>query len=261
MSAEHLEARCVTSATIGDLIAELSASSSPDDFLAAVDALLDDPRRQLPLPTALGMPEALQINKAGGKDTMSAQQVHEYLGPMDRSNAADPRLWVWLAFKTYRTYMLERWPLIDTETDDPDEDQKKISWKDVVKNRWLMTNPSRRSIMRHGIARLWWIADITVDVDESNPITAGNPYGYTELALSSDDLVQNIFDRQISANSNVWRSTLDRIHMLNSTRDKNVSREEYRQLLRGMVAVDGYSDIGVLDKSKTDELAGRLLPN
>ena len=82
--------------------------------------------------------------RAGDMDIENGPKVHDYLGEMDRANAADPRLWTYLAFVTYRTYMEERWSLNGVS-----------KWKNRVNSRWLLNRVTRGSIVRHGIARLW----------------------------------------------------------------------------------------------------------
>jgi hypothetical protein len=81
---------------------ELERAASPEEFLAAATAVVEDRAHQLLLPVDWGNPEPLHIGFAGaqGRDVPNAELVYEYVGALDRANAADGRLWTYLAFAT-----------------------------------------------------------------------------------------------------------------------------------------------------------------
>jgi hypothetical protein len=149
-----LQARAVTYAALVSMKAALDKADSPADFYAEVDAILAQPSNVLELPFDTEQPDPLDAGgvSATGRDVDNAPLVYEFLGPIDRANASDRRLWTYLAFVTYRDYMEKRWPL-----------DSSAGWKRRVETRWLMLNATRGRLVRHGIARLWWIASLTYD--------------------------------------------------------------------------------------------------
>ena len=147
------EARVLTLAALENINKALSDSEDANDFLARVDAIVSLEENRLLLPMSYGTPEEINGDTSKvGVDIENGPKVHDYLGEMDRANAADPRLWTYLAFVTYRTYMEERWSLNGVS-----------KWKNRVNSRWLLNRVTRGSIVRHGIARLWWITHLTYE--------------------------------------------------------------------------------------------------
>lgn len=228
------EARVVTERGLSDLVASLGDADTPDDFLARSRVIVSDPGRTLPLPTPPGVAEAIRPGSRGGIDVANAPAVHEYLGEMSRANAADPRLWTYLAFATYRSYMLERWPL------DPS-----LNWRGRIADRWLMTSSTRGRIARHGIARLWWLAHLTFD-----PADTDDPYAATRTVLSREDAVIGLLDREIGAIPVVAREVVDHL----AADPSHLTGSHIRRLLLGLTLAHGYRDLGMLDAAGVREL-------
>lgn len=62
-------------------------------------------------------------------------------------------------------------------------------WKDRVRDRWLIVASKRETLIRHGIARLWWVTSLTFDPKMSRPLSqAGqDPFAYTLRAFQKED--------------------------------------------------------------------------
>lgn len=241
------EARALTESALLDLFNALDIANSPEEFLANADAVIANPKNHLPLPVSLGTPDALAAGGTRGVDVNNAPRVHEYLGEMDRANASDARLWTYLALRSYREYMEERWPLklnaSDTER-----------WKRRARDRWLVHSGSvtRGRLVRHGIARLWWVAHLTYKPSDNQGIAKDDAYAYTREVFKSEDRINAIFDREVGAISTVATAVLDHAAALGTAaNDKYLQR-----IMQYLKLINGYRDIGMLDAPAMNNLVG-----
>lgn len=241
-------ARALTHAALHDLQEALVTAQQPEDFLAHATHIATQPTNLLALPFETGTPEPLDAGRSGarGRDLDNAPRVYEYIGPIDRANAADGRLWSYLAFVTYRDYMDARWPL---EGD---------GWKSRVNDRWLLTRSTRGSLIRHGISRLWWIADLTFDARLEYPLAAatGDSFAYTRAVLGNEDRVLGLFDREAGAVPAVVRGVLEHVEA-----DSARGADAYtRNLMKEVTLTYGYRDLMVMDDEQVrmviEEAAG-----
>ncbi|MCQ1950810.1 DUF6339 family protein [Arthrobacter sp. zg-Y859] len=234
-----MQARAVTYGALRDIKSALDAASSPDDFFAETEVILNDPQNILELPLNLGVPDPLDpgAQQASARDENNAPLVYEYLGALDRANASDRRLWTFLAFVTFREYMEKRWPL-----------EQDKNWKSRVEDRWLMLNATRGKLVRHGIARLWWVTTLTYDVTCQHPLSraAGDPFAYTREAFHREDRIMALFDRESGALPELVRSVLDHIAQGGAFSDE----KHIRALMVEITLVYGYRDLGTLDKAE-----------
>ena len=182
-----------------------------------------------------------------GPDAANGPAVFEYIGVLDPSNASDPRLWTFLAFSTYRSYMEERWPLVAG-----------ANWKNRVQDRWLLRVATRGRLVRHGIARLWWITNLTYDAKREYPLSKvdGDPYAYTRAVFGNEDRLLALFDREAGGSSSVVRAVLEHVG-----RDAAYGRGSHvRALMKELTLVMGFRDLGVLSESDLDELIEEVRP-
>ena len=196
---------------------------------------------------SLGLPDALRVTGNRGVDIDNAPRVHEYIGEMDRANAADPRLWAFLAFGTYRDYMEKRWPLELSETDSE-------NWKRRARDRWLLPigRVTRGRLVRHGIARLWWVAHLTYTTNANEGIAKEDPYAYTREVFKSEDRLNAIFDREVGAVPEIVTSLLDHAASLGAdATDKYLHR-----IMQYLALTNGYRDVGMLDAQALRDLVG-----
>lgn len=231
------ESYVLTEAAIKHLIDALDQAVDSSDFFTRADAILNNMDNLLQLPVPLGQADSLTLGDDGENSTI----IHEYIGEKDRANAADPRLWTYLAFVTYRCYMEQRWPVKGVN-----------KWKERIRDRWFFTNPSRRNLTRHGIARLWWIACLTWDKTGDLPLSSkrNDPYAYTRQALHTEDYVVSIFERKIGAMPNVVYAVLEHL-----SEEHTKSSGKYAQsLLKSLRLAHGYRDIGLLNDSDLHKL-------
>ncbi len=241
------EARALTESALLDIFNALDTAANPEEFFSSVDAIIAKPDNQLPLPVSLGTPDPLKVEGTRAVDVDNAPLVHQYLGEMDRANASDARLWSYLAFATYRQYMEKRWPLKKTNVDAD-------AWKRRVKDRWILHTGSvtRGRLVRHGIARLWWVSHLTYVPMASEGIAKNDPYAYAREVFKSEDRLNAIFDREVGAYPTVMRAVLDHAADLG----KNATDKYLHKIMQYLTLVHGYRDVDVLDFSVVCDLVG-----
>jgi Family of unknown function (DUF6339) len=227
----------------------LDEAAFPTDFLAQADAIIEKSENRLVFSTDLGEPDPIRpATGAAGVDAANGPTVFEYVGALDPSNASDPRLWTFMAFSTYRSYMEERWPLFGAS-----------NWKNRARDRWLLRGTTRGRLVRHGIARLWWVANLTYDAKCEYPLSKANddPFAYTRAVFRNEDRINALFDREAGAISSVVRAALEHVGK-NATyeRDKHM-----RALMKELTLVMGFRDLGVLGATELDELIEEVRPH
>ena len=241
MESRISEARALTESALLELFNALKSATSPEEFLANADAILASPGNHLPLPASRGVPDRLNVVGKRSVDIDNAPRVHEYLGEMDRANASDARLWTYLAFVTYREYMEKRWPLKGTG-----------NWKNRVKDRWLLHNGSvtRGRLVRHGIARLWWVSHLTFAAAENAGIAKDDKYAYTKEVFKSEDRLNALFDREVGAFPAVIKAVLSHA----ASRGEAATDNHIRRIMQYLTLINGYRDMGMLDLSTVNDL-------
>jgi hypothetical protein len=242
-------ARAVSDSALVAIKSVLDRSETPEDFLIGVDEMFKDSTNLLALPIDYGTANFMAPDAGGrGQDVNNGPEVYEFLGAQDPANASDPRLWTYLAFGTYREYMARRWPL------DPSS-----NWKGRVEDRWLMRNANRGSLIRHGIARLWWVTSLTYDAKCEYPLAAetGDPFAYTRAAFRNEDRIIGLFDREAGSVRSLVRAVLE--HAVKGV--PQVTDGQIRALMKEVTLVYGFRDIEALSDQQIRELIKVLVPD
>ena len=241
------EARALTESALLDIYNALESAANPEEFFSSVDAIITKSDNQLLLPVSLGTPDPMKVEGTRAVDVDNAPLVHQYLGEMDRANASDARLWSYLALATYRSYMVKRWPLVVSSADAD-------AWKRRVRDRWILHPGSvtRGRLVRHGIARLWWVSQLTYQPKASEGIAKNDPYAYAREVFKSEDRLNAIFDREVGAYPKIMRTVLDHAADLG---DKATDKYLHK-IMQYLTLVHGYRDVGILDLSAVRELVG-----
>lgn len=239
------EACALTESALLDVFSALDLAATPAEFFERADSIVSNADNLLALPVSHGSPDALTATGKRGVDVYNAPLVHEYLGEMDRANASDARLWTYLALATFRSYMDSRWPLTKTDSDG-------VAWKRRARDRWLLHSGSvtRGRLVRHGIARLWWVAHLTYSPRATEGIAKDDAYAYTREAFQSEDRLNAIFDREVGALRTVILEVLEHAARVGSrATDKYIQR-----IMQYLTLVNGYRDLGALDHRAISQL-------
>jgi hypothetical protein len=142
-------------------------------------------QRELETSVELRAPLEL-LNPADGdlKDIENAIRVHKALPHLTPLQARDPRLWTRLTHVENWPYMRKRWPIERHAVD-------KGRATRFIEARYFVTQAQSRSLLRNGIARLWWTAKVSHDPARDNP------YELAAILLSTLDITQQILERGI----------------------------------------------------------------
>jgi hypothetical protein len=189
------------------LVAEKSAL---DAMLNGVPLDVSSCETEVAKSLPLNMPLLQVSNPVGDSrvedDAENAVLLHRGLSGLTPRAAANPRLWTTFAFKFYQDYMYKRWPLADAK-----DESKAI---DKINDRFFLKRVGHKGYFRHGIARLWWTAQMTADTAQGD---IDECYKLTRFAFSRQEYQFGIFLRKFGASHHVARSILE-FFMLNEGR-------------------------------------------
>ena len=171
-----------------DAIRTLSVSladfETPGEFFVFVDELASDKRYTRKLPVAFDWSAPLQHGHSDS-EAQNAIEVYNAIGNINRVLASDPRLWTYLALMTHRDYMITRWGWKQEE-----------NFAEAVARRWIMPQSRARNMVRHGIARLWWVPKLTYDDTLRFPMSQSqdDPFAYSSWILGSEERLKSLFE-------------------------------------------------------------------
>ncbi|GEM_PF-624789 len=194
-------------------------------------------------PLGLALPE-----DSNHKDTENAISFHKALRHLTPLQARDPRLWTRLAHIELWPYMRLRWPV-----------EKHMANREraarFVEARYFVAQSQSRALLRHGIARLWWTAQLSHDPDR------GNPYELTAVLLSTLDITQQIVERGMGRANNIIRGflafLLSNSEVLLTGGDKN--RVRIRRLAKHLNMHGGVCVLDLLSQAEVMEVLGKEL--
>jgi len=130
------------------------------------------------------------------KDIENAIRVHKALPKLTPIQARDPRLWTRLTHVECWAYMRSRWPIEKHLNDEAKATR-------FIQSRYFVTQSQSRSLLRNGIARLWWTAKVSHDPARDNP------YELAAVLLSTLDITQQILERGIGRSPAVLMGFLE----------------------------------------------------
>ena len=103
------------------------------------------------------------------------------------SQASDERLWTAMCLGPYYSYVKYRWG---------------VDSKQKVRDHFFFNFGPRRSVIRNGISRLWWIGRLTYDE------TLADPFLYSDYLTKHADFVFHILELNLSNNKQLVRVLL-----------------------------------------------------
>jgi len=239
------EAMCLTDSGLHAIREAKASARSAEEFVRLVDAIVANDAL-LPLPfSSEALPDLANAGDRHHDEVSNAIEVYEALGALPRVAAADPRLWTYLAVGPYREYMLTRWPISGIK-----------SWSGRLADRWIVSSASLRPLIRHGISRLWWLAELTFDPHCHEPLSqvSGDPWAYLKVALAKEEHVVAVFEREVGTIPFVRRALLEYLAR-EEPRD-----EEIRKVMKELVLAYGFKELSALDAAQARALVDALIP-
>lgn len=189
----------------------------------------------------------------GGPETdfQNAKILFEaFKGKLNPVQASDLRLWAYLAHVQHWDYMCNRWKInVPDEDEEPDDGEKTLREKAIerVKNRYFFGSLSKDRV-RHGIARLYWSVYLTYDEDNDNP------YEYTELLFSDQDILVNIGERSYGRNRTIALAAMKELKQ-----HPNLSRDDKRLFFAKLNQAGAITVLDFLDEKQAGDLCSRLM--
>lgn len=182
------------------------------------------------------------------KDIENAIRFHKALRHLTPLQARDPRLWTRLAHMEFWPYMRLRWSV-----------EKHMSNRDravrFIESRYFVAQSQSRALLRNGIARLWWTAQLSHDPDRDNP------YELTKVLLSTLDITQQIVERGMGRASNIIRGFLEFLLRNSETLltggDRN--RARIRRLAKHLNMYGGVCVLDLLSQGEVMDLLNKEL--
>lgn len=215
------------------------------------------------LPSTILVQGKPPILKAPKKDPVMADlensiALHEFYKNIDETQASDSRLWAYLSHVEFRKYSLARWGLAEDYKDLKTNDAKQRAINQLSEHWFVSGND--RDLRRHAIARLWWAAHLTYAPWERDPEFFGDlknidPYFYTRILLSTQDIYQQVLERSMGRSDRILISILD---YLGRNRKFAESRERIRNLAKELNLVYGVKKIISLKRSDLNELIEKV---
>jgi hypothetical protein len=199
--------------------------------------------RDMQTAVELAEPICLEFPENGNlKDTENAIRFHKALRHLTLLQASNPRLWTRMSHVDFWQYMRLRWPA-DKHMTNRDKAMR------FVESRYFVAQSQSRALLRNGIARLWWTAQLSHDSQRENP------YELTTILLSTLDITQQILERGMGRADNVLKGFLEFLLRNSNTllTGGNTNRARIRRLA---IHLNMYGGISVLDcLSQSDVMA------
>lgn len=222
--------------------------------LASGESLTDyfEPDIEVPIEgtlqsTLLVNEDVPELNPEVGADVDNAIKLYEYLNRLDKTQASDKRLWIYLSHVTFRDYTMNRWRLKQTAEElkvSPDAKRKAINF---IGERWFLSG-NARSLRRHSIARLWWAAYLTAEPWEKDPEYFGelknsDKYVYTKVLFSTQDIVQQILERRLGWSDKMLITVLEYLRLHPEVAQ---NRDSVRNLMKELNLILSYRKLTTL---------------
>ena len=121
-----------------------------------------------------------------------------------------------------------------------------------------MLNATRGTLVRHGVARLWWVA-ARPTIQARAPISQAtdDAFAYTRAVLRNEDRVNALFDREAGAIPALVRQVLEHIDAAPGRGADSYMRD----LMKEVTLVYGYRDIGSLDDQQIRAVVDAAAPS
>lgn len=172
---------------------------------------------KLEIPGLVLTMSALQPSKT---DFENSKRVYETLKFLTDSQASDERLWAALCLGPFWEYMQYRW-------------NDKNGWNESsILVRFFFNSNIRRSMVRNGLSRLWWIARLTYDEKRKDP------YELTRLVCEQQRFIADVLERNTSNNLLIIRPFLDAILKAREL-GKNIDTNDMRNLAKYLNLLGG----------------------
>ena len=183
----------------------------------------------------------LETDGAGKYDFQNAKMIYELFDGLTASDANDARFWVRLTHDHCHEYVVKRWMGGKQKTE-----------KTIIE-RFFFEGRAQSARVRNGIARLWWIAYLTVQPNAPE----SEKWKYTEAICESQDFITSILERTIGTYPNVRFGILE-YYLENKKEFEKSKSKKIQQILRDINNFGGVNLLPLLSKEKVKEIIKSL---
>jgi hypothetical protein len=166
----------------------------------------------------LGEPPVL--TGGSNEDAANARKLHEWISTANpkipRTVLADGRLWAALCHTTFADYMIGRWGPKEKANDQPKDSR--------VNSRFFANGEGQRTLVRNGLARLYFSAEILSQKDNKELL---------DIFFKPQDIHQNFIERALAGDAELIRSVTENCHKLKGDKLKKLNIQTYAKLVNG----------------------------
>lgn len=159
-------------------------------------------------------------------DADHAILVHDYLPDLNRTQAADARLWMTLAHTTFWDYTRARWGV-----------KNRAKLRNSVLQHWFVPRSGGKSALRrHAISGLWWAAHLTRAPWDQDPalecFRSADRFHFTRVLLSQKQIYFDVVERDFGSDLRLRICFLDALakHMPSVSWKDGLSRSSSKQV-------------------------------
>jgi hypothetical protein len=201
------------------------------------------------LQSSIDMPDTILLKPPASKpelmDLENTKMLYTALRHLSPVQAADERLWAYLAHVTCWDYMRKRWPV--------EQYAGKPRFAEIVQERYFFMPDRPRALIRNGIARLWWYGYTTYDDEREDP------FELTVALLKNLDVTQTILERAFSRNRTLTRAMLSALLEREKSGSPFYEREGIRDLAKYLVQIGGVTIIDALSFTEIHDAVSRKI--
>lgn len=150
--------------------------------------------------------------------------------------AASENLWCYMAHVQHWEYMRRRWPVANSDN----------SPVEYIREHYFLKNATDRSLIRSGLARLWWYAKLTYDESDEQP------FRLTGILLSQLDIAQGLLERSWGRNRNILHGYLEFLAANPELKQGNEENRKRTRYLYKSLTLEG--GINILDVRSKEEI-------
>lgn len=169
-------------------------------------------------------------------DFENAVIIYNSLFDLSETQAADPRLWTYLAHVPFWSYMRKRYPI-----------ENQSNKEQYLLDHYFVVNNNTRQLIRNGIAGLWWGAKLTYDDNRKDK------FELTKVLFKDRDRIVQIIERSLGRNKNIISGYLETID------EQNLSRDRSRDLAKFLNLTGGTQLLSFLSKDDIKNICSDFL--
>ncbi len=154
------------------------------------------------------------------QDAANARKLHEWISTakpkIPRTVLADGRLWAALCHTTFAAYMIGRWGPKAKASEDSNESR--------LNSRFFANGEGQRSLVRNGLARLYFSAEILSQKDNNELL---------DIFFKPQDIHQNFIERALAGDAELIRSIAENCLKVREGNLKKLQVQTYAKLVNG----------------------------